>query len=59
MGDRFYMQQKKAKPGPRRLKKDIVKDIETELNEKIPSLEKMTVAGLNKLLEVVINYVKD
>jgi len=62
MGDRFYMQQLKATgtcPGDgkavkkkRRLKKDIVADIELILGN-IPSLDKMTVVGLEKLLEVI------
>ena len=61
MGDRFYGQQqgklgykKGTKPvQPRRLKKDIVTDIEVALNAEFPSMEKMTVKDLNALLEVI------
>jgi hypothetical protein len=62
MGDRFYGQQQGKlgykknpagsdnKPKPRRLKKDIVTDIEELIDVDLASLEKMTVKDLNVLL---------
>ena len=37
----------------RRLKADIVKDINTLLGEDVPSLDKMTIVGLTKLEELI------
>ena len=55
MGDRFYEQQKKAKPA-RRLKKDIVLDIEAIIGS-VPGLDKLTIASLDKLLENIKHVV--
>ncbi len=58
MGDRFYEQQKKYKP-KRRLKADIVADIETFLGYEVPGLEKCTIATLNKLFDSIQRRVLD
>ena len=55
MGDRFYFQQANYKP-KRRLKREIVAWIEELLGERLPSLEKMTVADLLKLEEKIESY---
>jgi len=72
MGDRFYTQQqgKEAKyfghgpspfkssktKQPKRLKADIVKEIETELcNESFPSMGKMTKPDLESLLSSILD----
>lgn len=52
MGDRFYMQQKTAKVG-RRLKKDIVVEVNDALGCEVSGLDKLTVASLDSLLEAV------
>ena len=58
MGDRFYMQQKAVKPcpkdkitGKRRLKADVVIDIENKLGMKLPGLVKTDMKTLEGLLE--------
>ena len=61
--DRFYGAQKMTKTTmqtktgvnkpKRRLKADIVKDINTLLGEDVPSLDKMTIVGLTKLEELI------
>lgn len=53
MGDRFYMQQQKAKPRKRRLKKDIIADINSFLGRDVPSLDKVTVDGLEQLFDAI------
>lgn len=58
MGDRFYMQQQKHKP-KRRLKKDIVEEIETFLNSKVDGLDKLTIATLDDLFEAIQRKVNE
>lgn len=63
MGDRFYMQQRAAngkgkrtdpKKPKRRLKKDIISNINSILGcGSIPSMDKMTIAGLDKLEDIL------
>ena len=58
MGDRFYMQQKKAKPRTRKLKKDIIPPIASLLlvdAEDLAFLNKLTIADIEQLTE----YIKD
>jgi len=57
MGDRFYAQQKAHKP-KRRLKKDIITDIQLMLDEPVDGLEKCTVATLEQV-EKGINHLLD
>lgn len=49
MGDRFYAQQKEYKP-KRRLKKDIVKDINDFLGSEVKGLDRLTIESLDSLL---------
>jgi hypothetical protein len=52
MGDRFYESQKLVKK-PRRLKKDIIAEINKSLGKNISGLDKCTVATLDELLGAI------
>jgi len=52
MGDRFYMQQKNYKP-KRRLKKDIVKQVNELLGREIEGLDRLTIKSLDDLAHAV------
>ncbi len=53
MGDRFYMQQKEYKP-KRRLKKDIIVELTSELGGiEVPGLDRCTIATLDALVDAV------
>ena len=65
MGDRFYAQQIAAGGGtkkgevkkpPRRLKADIVSEVENTIGKKLPSLSKMTITDLTEL-ETFLNEI--
>lgn len=64
MGDRFYQQQneyfnkprgqKKMSEKPKRkLKKDVVKELEAILGEPIPNIERSTIATLESLINSI------
>jgi hypothetical protein len=48
MGDRFYAQQKNYKP-KRRLKRDIVMEVEAILGQQVEGLDKLTIKTLDDL----------
>jgi hypothetical protein len=50
MGDRFYMQQKNHKP-KRRLKKDIIAELDDVLGTHIEGMDRLTIKTLDKLIE--------
>ena len=52
MGERFYLQQKKHKPG-RRLKADIVKEVNELLGKEVKGLDKLTIAALDELYAAI------
>jgi len=52
MGDRFYAQQKAYKP-KRRLKRDIIVDIERVLTIPVSGLDRMTCESLEALLAAI------
>ena len=52
MGDRFYMQQKNYKPG-RKLKKDVIADLEQLLGCEIKGLDRTTIATIEQLTEAI------
>ena len=52
MGDRFYAQQKDYKPG-RRLKKDVVIELNSLFHTPILGLERLTIATLDELIAAV------
>ena len=52
MSDRWYNQQKNYKP-KRRLKRDVVADLEQLLNTKIDGLDRATIATLDALIEAI------
>jgi hypothetical protein len=51
MGDRFYTQQKNQ-PG-RRLKKDVIKDLEKLLGIPVSGLDRLTIKSLDELIVAV------
>lgn len=52
VGDRFYNQQKNYKP--KRIKKsEYIEDLETLLGEPIVSIDRMTIPGIQKLIELI------
>jgi hypothetical protein len=55
MGDRWYTQQKQSKSSktPRRLKKDIIADLENLVGEKLPGIERTTIATIEKLILLI------
>ena len=58
MGDRFYMSQQKGNKStstkkPRRLKKDIIAEINKSLGKEIAGLDKCTIATLDELLGAI------
>ena len=52
MGDRFYNQQKAYKP-KRRLKADIIKELDEVLGSHVEGLDKLTIKSLDDLIEVL------
>jgi hypothetical protein len=54
MGDRFYMQQKNYKP-KRRLKADVIAEIDILLNEHVEGLDKCTIATLDALASAILS----
>lgn len=52
MGDRFYTQQKNHKPG-RRLKKDVVKQLEAILGQEVDGLDRLTIKTLDNLMVAI------
>jgi len=52
MGDRFYQQQKEYKP-KRRLKKDVVANLEQLLGTEINGLDRATIATIDQLIEAI------
>lgn len=48
MGDRFYQQQKNYKP-KRRLKADVVVEVEALLGTKVDGLDRLTIKALDEL----------
>lgn len=54
MGDRFYMQQKNHKP-KRRLKADVIAEIDVLLNEHVEGLDKCTIATLDALASAILS----
>lgn len=57
MGDRFYTQQKNHKPG-RRLKKDVVANLEKVLGAEVAGLDRLTIKTLDELTDVVKGLTK-
>jgi len=56
MGDRFYTQQKNHKPG-RRLKKDVIKELEVLLGIPVSGLDRLTIKSLDELI-VAVTYTR-
>ena len=52
MGDRFYNQQKAHKP-KRRLKADIIKELDEILGSHVEGMDKLTIKALDELIEVL------
>lgn len=52
MGDRFYAQQKAHKP-VRRLKIDIIKEVDEVLGDKVEGLDRLTIKSLDSLIAVL------
>lgn len=57
MGDRFYTQQKNYKPG-RRLKKDVVKQLEKILGQEVDGLDRLTIKALDNLTVAVLELIR-
>ena len=57
MGDRFYIQQAAHKPG-RRLKKDVVAELQTVLGSSISGLDRLTIKTLDELTEAIQHRLK-
>lgn len=57
MGDRFYTQQKNHKPG-RRLKKDVVKQLEKILGQEVDGLDRLTIKALDNLTVAVLELIR-
>lgn len=58
MGDRFYMQQKNYKP-KRRLKKDVIADLEKLMGQSVPGLDRMTITSLDNLHIVIKSIIQE
>jgi hypothetical protein len=52
MGDRFYAQQQKYRP-KRRLKADVVKELQNLLGTEIKDLDRLTIVALEDLIKAV------
>lgn len=52
MGDRFYEQQKSYKP-KRRLKKDVVAELDAVLGVHVEGMDRLTIKALDDLIDAV------
>jgi len=52
MGDRYYMTQKNYKP-KRKLKKDVVADLQKLLGVEVPGVDRMTIPNIEQLTEAI------
>lgn len=52
MGDRFYIQQKNHKPG-RRLKVDVVAELDAALGSHVEGMDRLTIKALDELIEAI------
>jgi len=58
MGDRFYMQQKNYKP-KRRLKKDVIKELEEVLGSHVEGMDRLTIKALDDLITTIKRRLDD
>lgn len=58
MGDRFYTQQKNHKPD-RRLKAQVVKELQVLLEEDVKGLDRLTIVALEALIIAVKSKIGD
>lgn len=65
MGDRFYQAQRNLNKGrklgaqPRKLKKDVIAEINKTLDVELEGLEKMTIPHLEALLDAIKEKTRD
>ena len=52
MGDRFYAQQKNFKP-KRRLKVDVIKELDEALGSHVEGMDRLTIKALDDLIEAL------
>ena len=57
MGDRFYTQQKAHKP-KRRLKKDVIAELDKVLGSHVDGMDRLTIKALDELINA-IRFAKD
>lgn len=58
MGNRFYEQQKAYKP-KRRLKKDVIAEMQELLKAEVGGLDRLTIAALDELQDAIKRRIQD